>query len=408
MNAVVDAVVVMMVVVMTGAPVSSSPRQGHHQHLPRNTHWTFNLTTPEIVQGMGYPAEVHHVTTSDGYLLELHRIPHGAAGPSEGRLPVLLQHGILGSSADWVLNTADQALAFLLADAGYDVWLSNTRGNTYCRRHQDLSPDQQAFWSFSWDEMAYYDLPASIDYILEVTGAADLHYVGYSMGTTIFFAMMSERPEYNEKVRVMAALAPVAFVDHIKSPLRELAPYSNDIDTVLTLLGVGELLPGTTVMDYLAENFCDADIPLVDVCYNIFFLIVGPDTSELNKDYMTSIVSHTPAGTSVHTANHYGQEVLSGNFIKYDYGLLGNLNHYGQQTPPHYDLAKVTTPVGLFHSDNDWLAAPEDVARLQQLLPNVVFSHRVDFHDFNHADFVWAVHARQYVHRYVLELLAQY
>uniref|UniRef100_A0A0P4WEQ7 Partial AB-hydrolase lipase domain-containing protein n=1 Tax=Scylla olivacea TaxID=85551 RepID=A0A0P4WEQ7_SCYOL len=67
-------------------------------------------TQPEIVQGMGYPAEVHHVTTSDGYLLELHRIPHGAAGPSESRLPVLLQHGILGSSADWVLNTADQAL----------------------------------------------------------------------------------------------------------------------------------------------------------------------------------------------------------------------------------------------------------------------------------------------------------
>ena len=59
---------------------------------------------------MGYPAEVHQVITSDGYLLELHRIPHGAAGPSENRPPVLLQHGLLGSSADWVLNTADQAL----------------------------------------------------------------------------------------------------------------------------------------------------------------------------------------------------------------------------------------------------------------------------------------------------------
>ena len=53
--------------------------------------------------------------------------------------------------------------------------------------------------------------------------------------------------------------------------------------TVLTLLGVGELFPSTSVMDYLAENYCDADIPLVDVCYNIFFLLVGPDTSELNK-----------------------------------------------------------------------------------------------------------------------------
>ncbi|MPC39552.1 Lipase 3 [Portunus trituberculatus] len=146
-------------------------------------------------------------------------------------------------------------------------------------------------------------------------------------------------------VRVMAALALVAFVDHAKSSITELAPHSNDIDTVLTLLGVGELLPGTTV----AENYCDADIPLVDVCYNIiFFLIVGPDTSELNK------VKLLRGG--------------GGNFAKYDYGLLDNLNHYGQQTPPHYDLARVTASVGLFHSDDDWLAGPE-------LLEPTVVSH---------------------------------
>ncbi|RXG54876.1 Gastric triacylglycerol lipase, partial [Armadillidium vulgare] len=44
--------------------------------------------TPEIIQSFGYPAEVHHVTTEDGYILELHRIPYGVDGPSEEVRPV--------------------------------------------------------------------------------------------------------------------------------------------------------------------------------------------------------------------------------------------------------------------------------------------------------------------------------
>lgn len=49
--------------------------------------------------------------------------------------------------------------------------------------------------------MAYYDMPAIIDHILNETKAKDLYYVGFSMGTTVFWAMMSDRPEYNQKVR---------------------------------------------------------------------------------------------------------------------------------------------------------------------------------------------------------------
>jgi hypothetical protein len=39
---------------------------------------------------------------------------------------VLLQHGLLESSAVFVDNGPGRSLAFALADAGFDVWLSNT------------------------------------------------------------------------------------------------------------------------------------------------------------------------------------------------------------------------------------------------------------------------------------------
>lgn len=53
--------------------------------------------------------------------------------------------------------------------------------------------------------------------------------------------------------------------------------------TIMTLLGVGELFPGGEYMDYLTENFCDDNSTFAGVCYNFLFLIAGPDSDELNE-----------------------------------------------------------------------------------------------------------------------------
>ena len=41
------------------------------------------------------------------------------------------------------------------------------------------------FFGYSFDEMAKYDLPASINYILNKSGEEQLYYVGHSQGCTI-------------------------------------------------------------------------------------------------------------------------------------------------------------------------------------------------------------------------------
>lgn len=75
----------------------------------------------EIVQSRGYEIETHLVTTRDGYILTLFRIPH-RKGLKVPKNPILLQHGLLDSSYTWVNNYQHESLGYILADAGFDVW----------------------------------------------------------------------------------------------------------------------------------------------------------------------------------------------------------------------------------------------------------------------------------------------
>ena len=67
-----------------------------------------SIWQPEIITKRGYAVEIHSVTTKDGYILELHRIPP-SRGANATRI-VFLQHGLLDSSAAWVINPTNRSL----------------------------------------------------------------------------------------------------------------------------------------------------------------------------------------------------------------------------------------------------------------------------------------------------------
>lgn len=57
-----------------------------------------------------------------------------------------------------------------------------------------------------------------IDYVLNTNTNYDkLQYIGYSQGTTSFFVMASELPEYNKKILLMNALAPAVLMRNTES-----------------------------------------------------------------------------------------------------------------------------------------------------------------------------------------------
>nr|CAD7576180.1 unnamed protein product [Timema californicum] len=68
---------------------------------------------PQLIVKYGYYVEIHHVVTEDGFILELHRIPGSPRNPpAQGKSVFLLEHGLLCSSADWLLQGPGKSLAW--------------------------------------------------------------------------------------------------------------------------------------------------------------------------------------------------------------------------------------------------------------------------------------------------------
>jgi pimeloyl-ACP methyl ester carboxylesterase len=164
-------------------------------------------------RAVSYAAQQHGqpmaLRTADGWTLVVHRYaPRGGQAP--GAMPVILCHGLTYNASFWDLEPS-ASLPRYLAGRGWDVWVVDLRG---CGMSQkwvwklEEAPEallssavrkitgtraplagfatmdpKSANWNL--DHHIAYDVPAVVNFVKKQTGAAQVAWVGHSMGGII-------------------------------------------------------------------------------------------------------------------------------------------------------------------------------------------------------------------------------
>ncbi|XP_046944517.1 lipase member N isoform X2 [Lynx rufus] len=340
------------------------------------------MNISEIITYNGYPSEEYEVTTQDGYILSINRIPHGRRDDrSTGPRPVVyLQHALFADNASWLENYANGSLGFLLADAGYDVWMGNSRGNTWSRRHKTLSVTEEKFWAFSFDEMAKYDLPGIIDFIVNKTGQEKLYFIGHSLGTTIGFVAFCTMPELAQRIKMNFALGPVVSFKYPTGIFTSFFLLPNSV--IKRFFGTKGFFLEDKMGKAPSTKICNNKILWV-ICSEIMSLWAGANKKNMNVLYR------------------------SDEFRAYDWGSEAeNMHHYNQSRPPLYDLTTMRVPTAMWVGGNDVLVTPQDVARILPQIRNLRYFDLLP--DWNHFDFIWGLDAPQRVYRKIIDLMKSY
>ncbi|XP_048958059.1 lipase member J isoform X1 [Canis lupus baileyi] len=368
-----------------------------------------NMNISQIISYWGYPDEVYDIVTEDGYVLGLYRIPYGKTNNdnSTQRLVVYLQHGLFTSASSWISNLPNNSLGFILADAGYDVWMGNSRGTTWSRKHTYLNTNSKEFWAFSFDEMAKYDLPASINFIVRHTGQEGIFYVGHSQGTSIAFITFSTIPKIAGRIKVFFALAPVFSIKNSNSPLIKMAYRWRSLiksESVLqTFFGSKDFLPNTSFKRFVGSKLCPLKI-IGKICRDILFMMYGCDLENLNMSRMDVYMSQNPAGTSIQNMVHWSQLFNSSHLRAFDWGSPAlNLVHFNQATPPFYNVTDMNVSTATWNGGNDLVADPEDVENLLSEITHHIYHKTISY--YNHIDFLFGLDVYQQVYHEIIDII---
>jgi pimeloyl-ACP methyl ester carboxylesterase len=353
-----------------------------------------------LVDPLQYPWTAHTVVTEDGFKLKLYRIQAKRSKITQGKKVVFLQHGLMDSSDSWLVNGEDRSLGFVLANAGYDVWLGNSRGNKYSRNHREYQPEDKEFWDFSFQEMGRYDVPANINFILKTTGQEKLTYIGHSQGTTQMFAGLSDPATallLNNNVNKFIALAPVVYLPNQLSGFLKTVSKFTLLTDAANLFRAWEWLPGKCTTNEFQTKFqtfvCEKAPGLCNIGLSLFDRNPRWD----DERNIPMFIKHMPSGTSLRTIIHFQQNMNQADpqnprLTMFDFGTKENLLRYKRYSPEDYDFRLITTPVRGFVCKEDTLGNHVDNSILERNLLRLGKDYKAYNYDgCGHMTFMWGI-----------------
>lgn len=354
--------------------------------LIQGIHFIMSIDTDELefyykeyIYDMGYNFEEHEVITEDGYKLTLwHIIPSGSTAIKK---VIYFQPGFLCTS--WVFfQNGKNSLPFMLSDLGYDVWVGNSRGTIFSGEHISKDPGDWNgdYWDYSMDDNVIYDLPATIDYIKETSGAKKIDYIGHSMGTTIFYMLYMHNPSYvessiNKYISLgtvpniaYTTLIPIQILDKVYGLLEMTRPITKAISL------------GPEQRNALS-NICKTH---PNICKNAFetFSSTHP-TNRINYETLYPFLYYYPGGTSSNTLLHWSQIHQEKKLVYFnpDYDKNKEVKEYDTKV-----LKKWKINSFIQRSDCDTFSTFEDVTELYDAIENKDLILLVDTPSYGHTD----------------------
>ncbi|CAK8533113.1 unnamed protein product [Lathyrus sativus] len=362
----------------------------------------------DLITTHGYKCDEFEVTTNAGYILSIQRIPVGRSESSSNatREPVIIQHGIMMDGASWFMNSPAQNLPMILADNGFDVWITNGRGTKYSRKHTTFDSSKKQYWNWGPDELVSDELPAIINFVFKQTGQK-INYLGHSLGTMVALLSLSEGKWVNE-VKSVALLCPISYIGNMKAKLATLSMRS-ERGKKYTARDFTEFKPKGRITLSFIRVIC-ATFRLN--CNDLFTALTGENCC-LDRAAFVRLAQVEPQSTSKKTLYHLSSIYLNDIVAKFDYGRREiNQRYYGQPKPPIYNLSNIPNNIPIFMSYGG-KDALSDVADVQRLLSLHFQNHdkaklNVQFiHEYAHFDYMMGVNANDLVYKHVASFFKQ-
>jgi len=147
---------------------------------------------------------------------------------------------------------------------------------------------------------------------------------------------------------------------------------------MMETLGLYNFLP----YGYLSTGAASLMCKLFDgkLCDLVMALVADEDPTIDYTERYDVYTSNLPAGASYRNIVHYAQliDLPYEEFLRWDYeSAAENQKHYGQPTPPAYDLSLLDFPLAILGGQQDQMADPEDVEwTAGQLKNTTIFYHQ--------------------------------